>query len=184
MLVAESKPEWGLIQEHLKGDPMLANLNVWKKELATHIEVRLAFEKECSNLLREKTGYELVDQPGSPPFLYYRGNLGLIIELVLNNSLGVDRKTRLEEVIKTDTKTGTVLNSNTKLAEAPGKEESCKANIIGAIETALDTNEAAQVVQTYKELAAAVKKAKQAIEEIILMELVPGECRVCRRFGR
>ena len=37
--------------------------------------------------------------------------------------------------------------------------------------------------KTFLELSQAVVKARRAVEEILLLEMVTGECRVCRRIG-
>ncbi len=70
-----------------------------------------------------------------------------------------------------------------EIADVPGGEERCKTNILATVKELLPTTEATKIAQTYKDLEDATIKAKRAVEEIILLELVPGECRVCRRLG-
>ena len=182
-LAAESKPEWGLVQEHLKGDPMWASLTAWRRAFAAHVEARLELEDKCAGLLMEKTGYKLVDRSDEPPYIYSYSTLDLVYQSVLDRALGVEQTTKLEDTITVDTESGVLWYDNKKLAEAPGEEERCKANILAALKEALESREAAKVEPTYKELAEATMKARRAIEEILLMELVPGECRVCHRLG-
>jgi uncharacterized protein (DUF2267 family) len=186
-LTAESKPEWGLVQEHLKGDPMWASLTAWRRALAAHVEARRELGARCADLLMEKTGYKLVEQSvdrsDELPFLYVWSTLDLIYQAVLDRPLAVEQATKLEGTIVVDTERGAVRHANAILAEAPGDEERCKANILAALKEALESKEAAKVEQTYKELAEATIKAKRSVEEILLLELVPGECRVCRRLG-
>jgi len=183
-LAVESKLEWGLVQEHLKGDPMWASLTAWGRVFAAHVEARVNLEAKCANLLMEKTGYKLVDRSDEPPFLYSYGTLDLIYQSVLDRALGVEQATKLEDTIVVDTESGVVWwYSNKKLAEAPGEEGRCKANILAAIKEALESREAAKVEQSYKELVEATTKTRRVVEEILLLELVPGECRVCRRLG-
>jgi hypothetical protein len=69
------------------------------------------------------------------------------------------------------------------LAEAPGEEEECKANILVSLKEVLESAEAAKVKKTDADLVEATVKAKRAVEEVLLLELVTGECRVCRRLG-
>jgi hypothetical protein len=183
-LWAESKPEWGLVQEHLKGDPVWASLNAWRKALAAYVEARINLEDKCANLLMEKTGYELVYQPVEPPFLYSYTSLDLIYKVVLNRALGVEQKTEFEDMVVVDKERGEVkYGIGTALAVAPGEEERCKANILAALKEAVESKEAAKVKQAHKELEEAAMKAKRTVEEILLLELVPGECRVCHRLG-
>lgn len=184
VMAVESQPEWGLVQEHLKSDSMWASLTAWGRALAAHVEARVGLEAKCADLLREKTGYKLVEQPVEPPFLYSYTTLDLIHQAVLNRALGVEQKTRFEDMIVVDKERGEVKHGiGTTLAEAPGEEERCKANILAALKELFESKEAAKVKQTYKELEEATIKASRAVEEILLLELVPGECRVCRRLG-
>lgn len=183
-LAAESKPEWGLVQEHLKGDPIWASLTAWGRALAAHVEARVNLEAKCAGLLMGKTGYRLVDRSDEPPFLYSYTTLDLTYQAVLNRALGGEQVTRFEDRIVVDKEGGEVkYGSGTILAEAPGEEERCKANILAALKEALESTEAARVGQTYKELEEATMKARRTVEEILLLELVPGDCRVCRRLG-
>jgi hypothetical protein len=186
-LVAESKPEWGLVKEHLKGDPMWANLNAWRKAFTAYVEARVDLEHKCTDLLTGKTGYKLVEQSmyqsDEPPYIYSYPTFDLFYQLALNRALGVEQARKLDDMITVDTETGVVWDNNKKLAEAPGEGEQCRANILATIREALESEEATNVEHTYKELVEANTKAKRAVEEIILLELVPGECRVCHRLG-
>lgn len=186
-LVAESKLEWGLVQEHLKGDPMLASLTAWRKAFAAHIDANVNFSAKCAASLMGKTGYKLVaqtvDRSDEPPFLYSWSTLDLIFQAALDKALGVVQTKNLEEMIEVHTDSGILWYGGNKLAEAPGEEERCKGNILAALEEAIESTEAAKMGQTYRELEEATKKAGRAVEEILLLELVPGECRICRRLG-
>ncbi len=187
MLAAESKPEWGLVQEHLKGDPVWASLTAWRRAFAAHIEARVELEAKCAELLMAKTGYKLVEQSmdrsDEPPFLYSWSTIDLIYQAVLDKAMGVEQVKKLKDMITVDIESGVIWHDKKKLAEAPGEEERCKANILAALKEALESSEAAKVQPTYNELEEAIVKAKRAVEEILLLELVPGECRVCRRLG-
>ena len=182
-LAVEGKPEWGLVQEHLKGDPMLTSLNAWGKALAAHIEARVDLEAKCAHLLMEKTGYKLLERSGEPPFLYSYPTLDLIYQAAIDRALGVEQAKNLGERVVIHTDSGILWYGGNQLAEAPGEEEQCKANILATLKEALESAEVAKIRQTYPELAEAIRKAKRAVEEILLLELVPGECRVCRRLG-
>lgn len=187
-LAVENKPGWGLVQEHLNGDPMLSSLNAWKKALAAHVEARVNLEAKSAHLLTEKTGYELVeasmDRSAVPPFVNSYPTLDLIYQVVLNRVLGFEQKTKFEDMVTADIERGAVKHGpGTFLAEAPGREEECRVNILAALEELLVSEEATKIVQTHKELEEAMIKARRAADEILLLEMVPGECRVCRRLG-
>jgi hypothetical protein len=186
-LAAESKPEWGLVQEHLKGDPMWVSLAAWRRAFTAHIEARVDLEAKCANLLMEKTGYKLVevsvDRSDVPPFLYSYPTLDLIYQSVLDSALGVEQTKKLEDTIVADTERGIVRGAKGMLAEAPGEEKRCRANILATLKELTKSTKATKVRQTYSELEGATIKARRAVEEVLLLELVPGECRVCHRLG-
>lgn len=186
-LSVESKTEWGLVQEHLKGDPIWASLAAWRRALGAHIEAMINIEAKCADLLMEKTGYKLVPQSMGrsvePPFLYSWGTVYLIYHSILDRAPGIEQAIKLEDALVADTENGVVWYARNKIADVPGEEERCKANILAAVKELLQTTEATKVGQTHKELEEAITKAKRAVEEILLLELVTGECRVCRRLG-
>ena len=141
-------------------------------------------EAKCADLLMEKTSYTLVDQPMNPPFLFSHTSLDLTYKAAINRVLGIKQGTDFEDMVVTDKERGEVkYGTGTILAEAPGKEEQCKTNILKAFKELTESTEAANVKQTQNELAEATIKVKRAVEEILLLEMVPGECRVCRRLG-
>lgn len=183
-LGASHKPEWGLVEEHLKDDPMLASMVTWRRALAVYVEARVDLETRSADLIMEKTGYKLLERPAEPPFLYSDTALKLIYREVVDRVLGVEPETKLEDTIRVDLERGEVkYDAATTLAKAPGEEEKCQANILASLEELLSSGEAAKVNQTHKELEEATTKAKRAVEEILLLELIPGDCRVCRRLG-
>lgn len=182
-LATENKPEWGLIQEHLKGDPLWNSLNIWRKALAAYVDDRWKLETRCAQLLVEKTGYKLVDRSDKPPFLYAWTILDLVCQLVLNKSSIIEKAKNLEDMLVADTEDGVVWYNKKKLAEAPGAEEQCKENILTALDKTFELSEAEKIRVSYQELVVANINARKTVADILLMELVPGECRVCRRLG-
>jgi hypothetical protein len=187
-LAVENKPEWGLVLEHLYGDPMLSSLNAWKKALIAYIEARVSLEIKSAKLLKKKTGYELVevstDRSAVPPFINSYPTLDLIYQVILNRVLGFEEKTKFEDMITADKERGAVRHGpGTYLAEVPGKEDECMAAILAALEELLVSEEATKIGQTHKVLEEATIKARRAADEVLLLEMVPGECRVCRRLG-
>jgi hypothetical protein len=177
----ENRPEWELIQEHLKGDSMWISLNAWKKSFELYVESRMNLEAKCADLLRNGNLLE-------PRFLDDRITFDFIHQAILHKALGIEPKKEFEEMIQIDRETGELTaglkwGGNPILAKVPGQEESNQANLLAALEDLLKSEEIKKVRSTYRELEEAIKKARRAINEILLLELVPGECRVCRRLG-
>ena len=183
VLTGESKAEWGLLEEHLKRDRIWKVLTQWKRTLAAHLEQRIAMQHRILALLEKKTGYELVDRSVTPPFVYRNNAARLLYETALHRVIEIPDDTNLEGRIVADTVTGEVTYGGAILAKAPGNEEQCKKNILHAFHELEASSEAIRVAQTYRAVEELTTKAKRAVEEISLLKLVPGRCRVCRRLG-
>lgn len=69
------------------------------------------------------------------------------------------------------------------LAHAPGKEEECRGAIIAAVAELLRSDEWRSVLETFRRIKGSATKARQAAEEIRLLGLLPGRCRICSRLG-
>ncbi|MBA7695808.1 hypothetical protein ES703_104447 [subsurface metagenome] len=69
------------------------------------------------------------------------------------------------------------------LALAHGKEEDCKNNIIDTLKKLPTTEAMGTLITTCEMHRTSIDKASKAIEEIRMMGLVPGQCRICRRLG-
>jgi len=46
-----------------------------------------------------------------------------------------------------------------------------------------NSEEVSQAVETHKALAESNEKAKQSVEQLLLLNFVSGQCQVCRRLG-
>lgn len=60
------------------------------------------------------------------------------------------------------------------LAKAPGNEEECKRNLLDAFRELQASPKVVRVVNTYKEVKGSTTKARQAVEQILLLGLMPG----------
>lgn len=185
-LGAERKAEWVLLQEHLKRDPLWRVLDQRQKALAAHFNAKIAFQRKTVALLEEKTGYNVVDDSGAvtPPFVYIYTTGPRFFGVAIRRVLGIPDRTNLEEGIVIDTTRGEVrYGIGEILVEAPGEEEECKRNLLAALKELSQSAEAVQVANTYKVLEESTAKARKAVEEILLLGLVFGQCRICRRLG-
>ncbi len=60
----------------------------------------------------------------------------------------------------------------------------CRDKIVSVFTSWPQTPEASEVKRTHEEFAEITKTAKREIDELLLLNLVTGKCRVCRRLGR
>lgn len=185
LLGIELKPAWGLLQEHLKRDPVWRMLTDWQKARTAHLNAKIASQRKTVGLLEGKTGYKLVGGRGtpSPPFVYIQTAAHLLFEVAIHQALRTSERKDLEDGIIADAATGEVRYGGSVLAKAPGKEEECKSNLLAALRELQVSAEAISVANTYRVFSEHTVKTRNAVEEISLLGLLPGQCRICRRLG-
>jgi len=173
-----------LLRQHLKGDKVHGILAQWEKVNIVHIAARVSLQKKVITMLRQKTGYEVFDRPPEPPpylFSYTAGNI--LYQDIIGLALGLHSKSDLEKGIVDDSRDGTVKCQGSILAKAPGNERSCHDHILEAYWELIKSEEYRLVANSYRELDKVAVKARQAVEDIVLLGYIPGQCRVCRRLG-
>lgn len=186
-LNVEAQVEWQLLKEHIKRDPLAEALNRRKKALASHLEARVAMKQKLADLLQAKTRYQLVDKPADPPSPHAYSldaySVDRLFQPMLQRLLKLADTTWLEKYIIADCNTGEVRYRESALAYVPGKEEGCRKGIINALSEVEQSLEARNVVDTFKAAEEATAKARRFAEEICMLGLLPGQCRICRRLG-
>jgi len=179
----EDRVHWELFQEHLKRDKMWEVIDHWKKATAAHLEAKMNLARKTAALLEGKTGYKLVDKPVAPPFIYSYNAVDLLSQAALYHTLGIPDSANLKQNIVANTNYGEVKHRASTLAKAPGAEDECKRNILEAFRELEVCSEARSAATTYREAEKLTAMARRTVEEISLLGLVPGQCRVCRRLG-
>jgi len=183
-LEIEDSTVWELTQEHLGRDPLWKALENWRKAFENHLSARSSLKRKAAETLLAKTGFCFGEETSSPPFIVRETAVGLLYQAALNVALGIPTVPRLEDQVVSDTATSEVRTGrNELLAKAPGAEAGCRANMLRASEETLVSPEVGAVQDTNHELVDATDKARRLAEEITLLKLVPGRCRVCRRLG-
>jgi hypothetical protein len=168
----EDKLEWELLKEHLKQDELWHLIEQWRKALIDYASVIWQFKQAIkSNLLRDidLTSLKCADSKQLDNLL--RKLVDLFHDVTTQKILGTLNKTEVRSVI--DSK----LTSYDDTAETRDKLVSIFDALPGSIE-------ASKVKSTYEQLASITKLAKRQVDEILLLGMVPGKCRVCRRLGR
>lgn len=173
-----------MLRQHLRTDKLWKILTRREKAYASHRLARIALQYKVVNLLEEKTGHKLeASGDVTPPFLCSYTTGDLFHKMTLANAFGDCKNDAWQDEIVVDTSGGCVKYRNLILAEVPGKAGKCRRNLLDAFREMQLLPEVIRVVNTYKELDESTFKAEQAIEEIRLLGLVPGVCKVCRRLG-
>jgi len=183
---AEESVEWELLQEHLRGDKIWKILKQWKESILAYINAIIDLELAAGRLIKARTGLQLVDEiPRSAETGYIcPAVVQIFYEVALRHSLGIKDGTNIEEHIVASPD-GYVRNGpgGTELAYAPNSQEDCKNELLDALRKLYESPEAEQVSISYKEAQELTEKAKRILDEISLLRLVPGSCRVCQRLG-
>ena len=178
----EEKPEWKLLQEHLRRDKMWKSISQWKKAIVAHLKARVVLKTKAVDLLTERTGYQMMGKNGIPPFISDSA-ADLLYRVTLGPILGTPDGTDFQSNITADADSAEVAIGGTTLATVPkGEEQDCKTHILLARGDLSASEEASQVGETYEAAKEQTDKAREAVEEICLLGLVPGECRICKRL--
>jgi len=182
-LEVEGRVEWELLVEHLKRDKLWKMLEDWKKAVAAHLQAKVRLFKKAASLLAEKSGYPLVEEPGTPPFLYGDNSVRLLSRSALSEGLGLLPMGSFEGELAADPESGEVRWQGFIVARAPKAEVEAKLAILGALAELKGSEELKEAVRTYQLAQEAATKAKRIAEELALLGMVPGQCRVCSRLG-
>lgn len=178
----EDKTEWGLLKEHLKTDRLWQLLSQWEKVFAAHLEARMRMKLKLANLLQSKTKYQIVDKPIEGHFLYSE-SVDFLFQEEIQQLLKPASASNLVENIVAVPDLGSISDAGLTLARAPGSEEECRQHILDMLDELRVSTEARSVINTYNVAKDLTAKARQAAEEILMLRLVPGHCRICRRLG-
>ena len=182
-LDVETKADWEYLQEHLKRDHFGLMLNQWKKTLVSHFEARMVIKRKLTELLKVKTDYQLRSRPVDVPCLY-TSSADILLQPTIEWLLEATGTRDPAENIDIDPESDEIrYNHGTAVAYAPGTLKSCRDNIISALNELKTSPEAKGVVITYKPNADSAVKARHSAEEIDMMGLIPGQCRICQRLG-
>jgi hypothetical protein len=183
VLDAEEKPEWELLKEHLKKDPLWLSLSQWKNYSAAHLESIIRLKLILARNLEKNTGLKFARDAISGSYLYSH-SVSFLFKLMLWKLPRMDAVEEFEQNIRTDPDKGDIkYASSTILAHDPGKEDICRTNILKVVKQLVESEQAKEVVRTGKVVEEANEKAKRAANEIVMMGLVPGQCRICSRLG-
>lgn len=179
----ERQPLLELLREHLRRDQLWEALNRWNKSFAVHMQDRIALKRKAATLLQEKTGLKLSDKRIEGPFLYSYTALELLYKETLKKALGITVRIDLEHDIVIAPNGEVRYGAGTVLAEAPPRKEECRRGIIEAFSELWASPESGRAAATYREAETHAARARQLVEEISLLGLMPGTCRICRRLG-
>lgn len=172
-----------LLEEHLGNDMLIKSLHSYEIAYENNLKNRKALQKTILNSLGRVTKLKVTDNKIKAPYVcsYTTGDL-LYQKLIHSATLGGNGDEFCRE-IKADVENGKVSYRRNTLIEAPGKEELYRKRLCRTFAELQNSIELIRVLNTQKTLEAAVVQLNQAIDEVLLLGMVTGKCRVCRHLG-
>lgn len=184
---------WGLLHEHLKRDKIWEYLQEWEKAVALHLKARYDLRMGFISHLESTTRTRVVKEDGetSSKGHIFETGVDSICRIIFKWATGANGKAALKESIDSrierieTTANGHVQDrsGNPVYAFAPGREQKRKRQIVRALTEIQDSPTLDAVRETCRVLEEACAKARRQREEVSLLGLVPGQCRICRRLG-
>jgi len=184
ILDAESKPEYELLREHLRSDPLWPVLAAWKLSLATHVLDRVNLKERVTDVISTKTGFQISSIQISPPFVYENTAVDMFYNDSLRYALGTKETHDYNFQTHGDGKGQVTYGAGTGLAEvSPEQEANTIKQLLSAYKDIKKLPEIAKVAVSYNELGETTEKAKNTLQEILLLGIITGKCRICARLG-
>lgn len=181
-LPGEATPYWELLRQHLPRDPLWDFLNRRKKAVMEFAGTCTELRNKTDQLLVQKCRCAIVENDGRPPFLFTTAP-EIIYAEVLYAATDQHPRTDIHNFLQIDVKSGQVMLAHTVLAVAPGSEEEFAGYIREVLHEIDVSEEAARLPGKYRAMLDAKEKTRRAAEEIVLVGMVTGLCRICRRLG-
>jgi hypothetical protein len=183
-LDAETRDEWGLLQEHLRNDPLWAALSRWKKTLVAHLLERAELNARAVAILQDKADLEVVKKRDVSPAVGI-DLADFLLKSTQREAFGISEESSLGKDDGIDATTGVVTNDQNRWlgAGAIRSEEQMKKDLSDACRELAAASKGSPLAHTYQALAEATEGAAKAAKEISLLGLILGECRICRRLG-
>jgi hypothetical protein len=180
-----------LLKQHLRHDKLWKVLAQFEKARANDLVARAAFQRKTAALLQDKVGFRLIDGDGPSPFMYSYGAGFVVYKAAIDVAFAAPKDRAQKDIIKkmeaditVNTRNGNVVfGTGSILAVVPGREETTKQHLLDALKDLGKSPEAKAVVETWQALEQITTKARQVVEDIRLLGLVPGQCEICRRLG-
>lgn len=182
-LVGEETLVWGLLTEHLRRDTIWGLIKQWKGKLAAHVEARIALKVTAVALLKRETGLDIFEEkPPQGGFIYASG-LDRLFLIAVHWALGVPDTTIEDAGLVAQPEGRVLLGTGKVIAEDSNSPEQCRDGIVTALRELRTSVQAMRVDETYKGLREETDKSLRTIEELRMLRLIPGTCRICSRLG-
>lgn len=167
----EEKLEWELLKEHLKQDKLWGYIKQWHDAMLEHMWARWQFKLAIKSEVIKSANLISLNKVDEKKFETVKIELvDLFFGVMTSRLLGVRNDTDIEKSI------------GSKLSGL-NNEMYSRQKLSAVFDSLPDTKEALKVKNTYLALVNITKTAKRQADEIMLLNMITGKCRVCRRLG-
>jgi len=167
----EAKLEWELLKEHLKQDKLWGYIKQWRKAILDYMWSLWQFKLAIKSEVVKNANLISPDNEAERQFETAKSELvDLFFDVVTSRILGIRNETDMEKTIEG------------KISGVNDKEVSLQ-KLIAIFDSLPGIKEAYRVKSTVTALADITKIAKKQADEIMLLNMITGKCRVCRRLG-
>ena len=177
---------WKLLREHLTRDRIWSAIKNWKVALVNHIQARTGLELGIRMLVERETGFSVIKEksPNSLDNYINPFTIQLFFTVQIRKTLGISDETNPQDRVFAGDD-GYVRNGEggSEMAFCPGKQQECREALIKVFNMIPGQPETKKVIATDLELKNVSNKLKRMLEDIKLMGLIPGRCRICSRIS-
>jgi len=182
----ENTTLWELLREHLTRDRIWSAIKNWKEAMISHYRAEFDLESAIKMLIEMETGYRVsTASPGyKEPDAVYDFTVKLFFTVQTRKALGIPDGTNPQNrIVAGDDGYVRHGEGGSEMAYCPGKQNECREALIRAFNKIPDLSETKRVIATESELENVSNKLKRLLEDIRLIGLIPGRCRICSRIS-
>ena len=170
----------------LKGERLWGKVEKWKKAILGHVEARIALRLKTKTLLESNTNYrviDVIDNAGSANYLYSAA-VELFYRMAMEEALQIlNREVFDRDLVVTAKPYIKYTKGDKPLAHYANSAKQFRSSIISSYDMLMKSAEVAEMKEDCENLCDITKKTRDYIEEIVLLGIIPGHCRVCQRLG-
>jgi hypothetical protein len=182
----ENTTLWELLKGHLTRDRIWSTIRNWKEALISHMRARLELKSGIKTRIEIETGFKVTeDKPADDKTGFvYPLTVKLFYIVQIRKALGIPDETNPQNrIVASDDGYVRHGEGGSELAYCPGKQEECREALIRAFKKIPNSPEIKRVIITESELNNVSSKLKRPLEDIRLMGLISGRCRICSRIS-
>jgi hypothetical protein len=185
-LTDEDTINWQLLREHLKGERLWGKVEKWKKAILGNVKARIALRLKTETLLESNTTYrviDVIDNTSSANYLYSAA-VELFCRMAMEEAIQIpDREVFVRDLIVIAEPYIKYTKGDKPLAHYADLAKQFRSSIINSYDSLIKYTKVTKMKENYENLCDITKKTKDYIEEIVLLGIIPGHCRVCQRLG-